>query len=303
MSTPNDVTILRFYKDDNPSPTLSVNTLGPIEYGLTNVACAIPSMYGVTMNGGEIRIAAAPRQGCLEILIVPQLWGAELADIAKVSSEGADLIRQGVERYGDLTMFLWTLTFGGCGLLDLWNRATRKGDLSGPAPAPSTEEQHIIYKLSSGAIRKDTVISGLRQLTDVARATGMDKVTIEVTDGPELELYANTIRQRRGLIASRSRQTPPAVDSAPQTTQITRNEEPLMDVIVGSDRLKAFAGGEGGARRMIVWKSKHDIPAWKTVEVRGIYIDPLTIEPLEEVPEELENLDGAFLVQGVIILE
>lgn len=67
MSTPNDVTILRFYKDDNPSPTLSVNTLGPIEYGLTNVACAIPSMYGVTMNGGEIRIAAAPRQGCLEI--------------------------------------------------------------------------------------------------------------------------------------------------------------------------------------------------------------------------------------------
>lgn len=297
MAQLNDFTILRFYKDDNPSPSVPLARLAEMEQPIVDLARTVMESFGIQSVRGSIDVVASPQQGCLEIYIAPAFALPSLDVIASISGEAAQLILKGIKDYGEPTKFIWEFIFGPCSVVGLWTLMKQKeGELK-----PASPTQEVIYKLSQTAVENPSVVQSLRQLSAAAQASGADKVTIEISGGPELTLWDAASRRRRGLIASRAQERAAVTFDPPRFARLARQDQPVFEVDLGGKKMKSFICTIDGKMALALWQSNKPVPGWGEFDVKGNFIDPDQVDPDGRlVDEQLEAVSGVFLVSGLV---
>lgn len=308
MTRPNDVTILRFYRDDDPTPSLKVKDLSGLEDALISLVGEVVLNWGIEYRGGQLEIVGPPRTGCLEIVVAPLLLLPDPGQLQVISSAAGDLARQYIHDNSEVVKTFWELVFGGKGVLDIW-QMIGKGKKGVPPTTidpnePGAARKEAIIRMSAEAARHPQVSSSVRQLIEAARRCDMDRVTIELSGEPEVDIFSKEMRRRRGIVASRSFQPLPAPNSNERiTSHIWIHNKTPFNVLFGNEEKPAVIGQVGDTERLIIWLSKHAIPNDGPAEVRGHYVDPDTVEPLDEDAQFLEDVAGVFVVEGVVKVE
>ena len=302
MTSPNDVTILRFYLDDNPNPRLSTQALQSLASNLLGVTEWTARAIGIEIADGVVSIVAPPRRGCLEILIQPD-FALRTVDAANVLVQSLGFVAgetaRAIDRHAGVLTLLWTVTFGGNGVYDLWINRGRA-----PRPTPSApveaEDAQVRLTLSQRAAESQEVTRNLMQLMEAARSTGMNRVTIEVTDSPEVDLYHADMRRRRGLIGAvgRKRASHSIAPENVVSLSFWHHDAPQYRFNYHGKIIPGYSVTiNPDDNTLVLWPLK-DPPPQGQVEVRGWYIDPDDLEPLDDVNDHLEHMPHFFLVKG-----
>jgi len=293
---------LRFYSDATLSPLIPIDLLAVVSREIMNLISNLSHWEILDLKAkGRLMLAAPPRQGCLEILVVPEITSAGFAVPMGAASDLTQLVYEGIKENIEVAAFLWTLAFGGRGVVEAWNRKTSKVPQAIETPTPDRRSE-IELILSHKAVTSQAVVESLRRLIDAASATGADRVTIQIPDNPEIDIYSKTSRRRRGLIAQHAKLGVPTAQHL-QIHALHRENSPEIEVVLGSTRHLGFTAQLDHKRVFIVWMSKKTPPLYGDVEVRGFFLEPSLLDPLSEVTPDMEEVEAAFAVEGVVTVE
>lgn len=307
MTTPNDVIWLRFYRDDREAPPVDVDAFYNLIRAMQAVAMSVAQHYGMEIRGVNFSIAARPRAACLEIpVVLGVLNDPGVAVILETLGHmGVDAFRA-FEEHVDTVSLIATLVFGGNCVVDLWTKRGQKKDIVAPP------EKQVLVSMSSEALKSEQIIQGAIQIVQAAAACKMDRVELEVRDDAVVVLYSSDGRTRPGLIGSRP-QNPldDAYKGTPDAQGRSRlhyrlNELQPFKVAWEGVQYPAYVVYANQPNRaiLLVWAAKTAQPvAWEAGEVRGEFIDPAALVPVDPAPDEAEMIDGAFVVRGVVRVE
>ncbi|MDO8378267.1 hypothetical protein [Phenylobacterium sp.] len=304
----NDLTILRLHSEVTDTPEIRATTLGEIAGALENLAAHAKSIFGIHERGPgsspEIMIAGPPRRGSLEFLLRPELHLTveltveAIVGLVPLPSKPEEWL-PALADIGTFGMFVWVVLFGQRGVME--RRMDREPfDLSRPSAEASS--MGLRLALSSVILRDAGSHQFISAIINSAAKAGVSRVEIQLPDEPPVTLFHTAERRRKGLVGMRSRDRNTVPTSTGEPEQFVRKDGPAGDMrFVYQERtLQGFVATllRESNEVLVLWGSSYEIPAagnvfWAT----GEYVDPLEIQPLDDVPQILELIGRVLLVK------
>jgi hypothetical protein len=292
----NDATLLTFYADENPHPIVNHLALSAL---LTALVAAFDDFGSRYAQSGPsetmIAIVASPRAGSL---IIPITLVTDVVSNLSHFKDSVDLDQFGqfMKEYGGTAALFWQMLCGKNGLVDLWPKSKKareeavKGD-------PLAE---LTLKISERLFLEDMFPEKMVAIQQAAKRCGTDRVTIEVVDNPEVDLWNPKSPNKAIGRLGRSHNT---MFTTPNVglNSITPFDAPPITVNFKGKEYRAFPAMLGDTRNLIVWSLRQDLPGHgKAIEVGGEEIELDDVVSTESVDGVYETLARAYFVTKAV---
>lgn len=291
----NELTILRFYgATPDAVPRVSPRALNQITDGLIELATQAARRLTFEVELIELHFAVAPRKGSLEIVLV------QTVEVA--GGTGSTFGTLLFERCGDLAgigAFIWTVVFGGQGVLDLVRVAK-----SEPSKSDGALDE-LRVRVRDHISQSNEIKKAARQLLDAAILPKVSRVEIEVFDEPPVVLFAADDRTQPTLLA-RSRRPGPNRVAGQGIRYVAYMGGPVVRAIHKGQSVKVFLGvgtsqpQTAGHRLVVLWASQAALPKQGArVEVKAEALSDDAVKKLvfeESIPFEFEEAEDVLLV-------
>ncbi|MDZ4111710.1 MAG: hypothetical protein U1E18_19225 [Brevundimonas sp.] len=259
----NELTLLRFHgPSPGEIPAISPKQLDAVLTAIEQVYVQVGAVHG--FNGSKISwtFALPPRRGCLEFV---------LAHALRVAAAGTHRIASGLSQEAltlgvDVATLLYTVIFGGRGLVDLYSRGVDQ--LPEPPQSTAPPLDRLKVTVSAAVLKHKTAPKVLKDLITVCAATGASKVEIVVPDEEPVVIYSTDERRApSALIRVVNRRGPEA-----EIRQVASATGPFITGTFKGKPATVFLAktNMGGPGIVVIWASAQPPPLdGKTRDVQG----------------------------------